>query len=64
MTFSWLFYAETDYAAGWRPIGRLAQTSMRTQKGFISHGHDVDTDVTPAMAGLAFQRAGKTRGGL
>ena len=41
-------------AAGGRPIGSLAQTSMRIEKGFISYGHDVDTDVTPAMAGLAF----------
>ena len=41
-------------AAGGRPIGSLAQTSMRIEKGFISFGHDVDTDVTPAMAGIAF----------
>ena len=27
---------------------------MRIQKGFISYGHDVDTDATPAMAGLEF----------
>ena len=41
-------------AAGGRPIGSLAQTSMRIEKGFISYGHDVDTDVTPFMAGLEF----------
>ena len=27
---------------------------MRIEKGFISYGHDVDTEVTPVMAGLEF----------
>jgi len=37
-----------------RPIGSLAQSSMRIEKGFVSYGHDIDTDVTPSMAGLEF----------
>jgi 4-methylaminobutanoate oxidase (formaldehyde-forming) len=27
---------------------------MRIEKGFLAYGHDLDTDVTPAMAGLEF----------
>jgi len=40
--------------AGSIPVGALAQTSMRIEKGFLAYGHDLDTDVTPAMAGLEF----------
>lgn len=41
-------------AAGARPAGTLAQTSMRIEKRFLSYGHDLDTDVTPLEAGLEF----------
>lgn len=44
--------------AGAVPVGALAQTSMRIEKGFLAYGHDLDTDVTPAMAGLDFALAG------
>ena len=27
---------------------------MRIEKGFVSYGHHIDTDVTPSMAGLEF----------
>lgn len=40
--------------AGGRPIGSFAMTSMRIEKRFHSYGHDLDTDMTPAMAGLDF----------
>ena len=30
---------------------------MRIEKGFLAYGHDLDTDVTPAMAGLDFALA-------
>ena len=43
--------------AGAVPVGALAQTSMRIEKGFLAYGHDLDTDVTPAMAGLDFALA-------
>ena len=43
--------------AGAGPVGALAQTSMRIEKGFLAYGHDLDTDVTPAMAGLDFALA-------
>ena len=39
---------------GVRPVGAFAQTAMRIEKGFLSYGHDLDTDVTPQMAGLEF----------
>ncbi|MEM8685957.1 MAG: FAD-dependent oxidoreductase [Pseudomonadota bacterium] len=42
------------HAAGARPSGTLAQTSMRIEKRFLSYGHDLDTDVTPLEAGLDF----------
>jgi 4-methylaminobutanoate oxidase (formaldehyde-forming) len=41
-------------AAGVVPVGAYAQTAMRIEKGFFAYGHDLDTDVTPAMAGLEF----------
>ena len=41
-------------AAGVVPVGAYAQTAMRIEKGFLAYGHDLDTDVTPAMAGLDF----------
>ena len=44
-------------AAGAVPIGALAQASMRIEKGFLAYGQDLDTDVTPAMAGLEFALA-------
>ena len=43
--------------AGAVPVGAFAQTSMRIEKGFLAYGHDLDTDVTPAMAGLDFALA-------
>ena len=42
------------HAAGARPSGTLAQTSMRIEKRFLSYGHDLDTDITPLEAGLDF----------
>jgi len=44
-------------SAGALPVGAFAQTSMRIEKGFLAYGHDLDTDVTPAMAGLEFALA-------
>ncbi len=41
-------------AEGAVPVGALAQTSMRIEKGFLAYGHDLDTDMTPPMAGLEF----------
>ncbi len=35
------------------PAGTFAQTSMRIEKGFLSYGHDLDTDINPLQAGLA-----------
>ena len=40
--------------AGARPSGGFAQTSMRVEKRFLAYGHDLDTDTTPAQAGLGF----------
>ncbi len=42
------------HEAGARPSGLLAQTSMRIEKRFLAHGHDLDTDTTPLEAGLGF----------
>jgi 4-methylaminobutanoate oxidase (formaldehyde-forming) len=39
-------------AAGAKPAGLLAQTSMRVEKGFRAMGHELDADVTPADVGL------------
>ena len=39
-------------SAGAHPSGIFAQTSMRIEKGFLSYGHDLDTDVNPLQAGL------------
>lgn len=39
--------------AGAAPAGAFAQTSMRIEKGFLSYGHDIDTDINPLQAGLA-----------
>jgi len=41
-------------AAGARPAGLYAQTSMRVEKGFCAMGHELDSDVTPIETGLAF----------
>lgn len=41
-------------AAGARPAGMFAQTSMRVEKGFCAMGHELDSDVTPVEAGLDF----------
>ena len=41
-------------AAGARPAGLFAQTSMRIEKGFCAMGHELDSDVTPVEAGLDF----------
>jgi len=40
------------HAAGARPAGLFAQTSMRIEKGFAAMGHELDSDVTPLDAGL------------
>ena len=42
------------HAAGARPCGALARTSMRIEKRFLAWGHDLDSDVTPLEAGLGF----------
>ena len=44
-------------SAGAVPVGAFAQASMRIEKGFLAYGHDLDTDMTPAMAGLEFALA-------
>lgn len=41
-------------AAGAKPAGIFAQTSMRIEKRFLSFGHDLDTDLNPLQAGLEF----------
>lgn len=48
------------YAAGARPAGLLAQTSMRIEKGYLAYGHDLDTDISPLEAGLDFAVAWDT----
>ncbi|MEO1551235.1 MAG: glycine cleavage T C-terminal barrel domain-containing protein, partial [Pseudomonadota bacterium] len=40
--------------AGAVPAGLYAQTSMRIEKGFCAMGHELDSDVSPLEAGLAF----------
>jgi len=40
--------------AGAKPAGVFAQTSMRVEKRFLAYGHDLDTDINPLQAGLAF----------
>ncbi|MFZ9038711.1 MAG: GcvT family protein [Gammaproteobacteria bacterium] len=42
------------HAAGAKPAGVFAQTSMRIEKRFLAFGHDLDTDTTPFQAGLEF----------
>ena len=42
------------HAAGARPAGLLAQTSMRIEKRFPACGPDLDTDTTPLDVGLGF----------
>ncbi len=49
-------------AAGARPAGLYAQTSMRIEKGFCAMGHELDGDTTPIQAGLMF--ATRTSGGF
>ncbi len=39
------------------PVGAFAQASMRIEKGFLAYGNDLDTEMTPAMAGLEFALA-------
>jgi len=41
-------------AAGAKPAGIFAQTSMRIEKRFLAYGHDLDTDIDPFQAGLEF----------
>jgi len=44
-------------AAGAKPAGLFAQTSMRIEKGFRAMGHELDSDVSPLEVGLmAFTR--------
>lgn len=40
--------------AGVSPAGTFAMTSMRIEKGYLSFGHDLDTDIDPFQAGLDF----------
>lgn len=40
--------------AGAQPAGLFAQTSMRIEKGYLSYGHDLDTDLNPFEATLDF----------
>lgn len=42
------------YKAGARPAGMFAQSSMRIEKQFLAYGHELDTDVSPVMAGLEY----------
>jgi 4-methylaminobutanoate oxidase (formaldehyde-forming) len=42
------------HAAGARPSGLFAQTSMRIEKRYLALGSDIDSDVTPLEAGLDF----------
>jgi len=42
------------FRQGARPVGSLAVSAMRVEKGFMSYGHDIDTDTVPAEAGLDF----------
>ncbi|MEM8837337.1 MAG: FAD-dependent oxidoreductase [Pseudomonadota bacterium] len=49
-------------AAGARPAGLFAQTSMRIEKGFCAMGHELDGDVTPIDVGLDF--ATRKKGGF
>ena len=42
------------HAAGARPAGLYAQTSMRIEKRFLAYGHELDSDISPLQAGLAF----------
>ena len=44
-------------AAGAKPAGSLAQTSMRIEKRFLAFGHDIDTDLSPDDVGLGFALA-------
>ena len=39
---------------GARPAGMFAQTSMRIEKRFLAYGHELDSEMTPLEAGLAF----------
>ncbi|MEQ9695624.1 FAD-dependent oxidoreductase [Shimia sp. SDUM112013] len=49
-------------AAGARPAGLFAQTSMRIEKGFCAMGHELDSDVSPIETGLDF--ATRKKGGF
>ncbi|MCP9481197.1 FAD-dependent oxidoreductase [Shimia sp. CNT1-13L.2] len=49
-------------AAGAKPAGLFAQTSMRIEKGFCAMGHELDGDTTPIATGLDF--ATRKKGGF
>ncbi|MBE1284051.1 MAG: FAD-dependent oxidoreductase [Rhodobacteraceae bacterium] len=49
-------------AAGAKPAGLFAQTSMRIEKGFCAMGHELDGDNSPIEAGLMF--ATRKKGGF
>ncbi|MEM9145536.1 MAG: FAD-dependent oxidoreductase [Pseudomonadota bacterium] len=49
-------------AAGAKPAGLVAQTSMRVEKGFCAMGHELDGDLSPIEVGLAF--ATRSSGGF
>ena len=42
------------HSRGAEPAGLFAQTSMRIEKRFLAFGHELDCDITPLDAGLAF----------
>ena len=39
---------------GAKAAGLFAQTSMRIEKGFVAYGHELDSEISPLEAGLAF----------
>ena len=45
---------ESLHAAGARPAGMFAQAAMRIENKFLAHGAELDSDITPAEAGLSF----------
>ncbi|WP_282158719.1 GcvT family protein [Shimia thalassica] len=49
-------------AAGAKPAGLFAQSSMRIEKGFCAMGHELDSDVSPVETGLDF--ATRKKGGF
>lgn len=42
------------FAAGAMPAGLYVQTAMRIEKRYLAYGHELDSDISPLQAGLAF----------